>query len=77
MVTAEVALPRGVYPDDAAVPTQRWLPQRYYMTQLSRNQRFEDAQRWFHYVFDPTDTSPAPAHSLPPLRAAPERSSVL
>ena len=26
---------------------------------LSKNQRFEDAQRWFHYVFDPTssDTS--------------------
>ena len=22
---------------------------------LSRNQRFEDAQRWFHYIFDPTD----------------------
>jgi hypothetical protein len=29
---------------------------------LSRNQRFEEAQRWFHYVFDPTDdgTDPAP-----------------
>jgi hypothetical protein len=23
---------------------------------LSKNQRFEDAQRWFHYVFDPTST---------------------
>lgn len=23
---------------------------------LSRNQRFADAQRWFHYVFDPTST---------------------
>ena len=22
--------------------------------QLSRNQRFEEAQRWFHYIFDPT-----------------------
>lgn len=28
-------------------------------THLSKNQRFEEAQRWFHYVFDPTsnDTS--------------------
>lgn len=25
--------------------------------QLSKNQRFEEAQRWFHYIFDPTDTS--------------------
>lgn len=24
---------------------------------LSRNQRFEDSQRWFHYIFDPTDNS--------------------
>jgi hypothetical protein len=24
---------------------------------LSKNQRFEDALRWFHYVFDPTDNS--------------------
>jgi hypothetical protein len=24
---------------------------------LSKNQRFEEAQRWFHYVFDPTDDS--------------------
>ncbi len=24
---------------------------------LSRNKRFEDAQRWFHYIFDPTDDS--------------------
>ncbi|HYU30576.1 MAG TPA: neuraminidase-like domain-containing protein [Thermoanaerobaculia bacterium] len=24
---------------------------------LSKNQRYEDAQSWFHYVFDPTDTS--------------------
>ena len=22
-----------------------------------QNQRFEEAQRWFHYIFDPTDTS--------------------
>jgi len=31
-------------------------------THLGRNQRFEDAQRWFHYVFDPTagGTEPAP-----------------
>ncbi|HEX2740960.1 MAG TPA: hypothetical protein VHM69_10975, partial [Rubrobacter sp.] len=27
---------------------------------LSKNQRFEEAQRWFHYVFDPTDTSALP-----------------
>ena len=24
---------------------------------LSKNQRFADAQRWFHYLFDPTDRS--------------------
>ena len=24
--------------------------------QLSQNQRFEDAQRWYHYIFDPTET---------------------
>src|SRR5262249_23030046 len=24
---------------------------------LSKNQRFEEAQRWFHYIFDPTDSS--------------------
>jgi hypothetical protein len=27
---------------------------------LSRNGRYEDAQRWFHYVFDPTDDSHGP-----------------
>ncbi|MEU3429839.1 neuraminidase-like domain-containing protein [Streptomyces gardneri] len=27
-------------------------------TRLSRHQRFAEAQRWFHYVFDPTDNSP-------------------
>ena len=26
-------------------------------SRLSQNQRFEDAQRWFHYIFDPTDRS--------------------
>ncbi len=25
--------------------------------QLSKNQRFEDAQRWFHFIFDPTGAS--------------------
>ncbi len=24
---------------------------------LSKNQRFDEAQRWFHYIFDPTDRS--------------------
>ncbi|HET8681351.1 MAG TPA: hypothetical protein VFM54_05705 [Micromonosporaceae bacterium] len=28
---------------------------------LSRAQRFEEAQRWFHYIFDPTVTSVDPA----------------
>ncbi|MDP1948655.1 MAG: neuraminidase-like domain-containing protein [Nitrospirota bacterium] len=28
-------------------------------TQLSRNQRFEEAQKWFHYLFDPTSTVPS------------------
>lgn len=27
---------------------------------LSKNQRFEEAQHWFHYVFDPTDDSDGP-----------------
>jgi hypothetical protein len=27
---------------------------------LSKNQRFEEAQRWFHYIFDPTDDSDGP-----------------
>src|SRR5687768_12003961 len=31
---------------------------------LSKNQRFEESQRWFHYIFDPTDDGPG---------AAPER----
>lgn len=26
---------------------------------LSRNQRFEEARAWFHYIFDPTDTAEA------------------
>jgi hypothetical protein len=26
-------------------------------TRLSSNQRFQDAQRWFHYIFDPTGVS--------------------
>jgi hypothetical protein len=30
-------------------------------TELSKNQRFEEAQTWFHYIFDPTQTNgPAP-----------------
>jgi hypothetical protein len=28
---------------------------------LSQNQRFQDAQNWFHYIFNPTDNSPGPA----------------
>lgn len=28
---------------------------------LSRNQRFEEAQHWFHYIFNPTDTSSHPS----------------
>lgn len=27
---------------------------------LMKNQRFEEAQAWFHYIFDPTDTSAKP-----------------
>lgn len=27
---------------------------------LSKNQRFEEAQQWFHYIFDPTENSPEP-----------------
>ncbi len=28
---------------------------------LSKHQRFAEAQRWFHYIFDPTDTSADPS----------------
>jgi len=27
---------------------------------LSQNQKYKDAQKWFHYIFDPTDNSPGP-----------------
>ena len=27
---------------------------------LSQNQQFQDAQNWFHYIFNPTDNSPGP-----------------
>ena len=27
---------------------------------LSQNQKFKDAQQWFHYIFDPTDNSAGP-----------------
>lgn len=27
---------------------------------LSKNQRYEEAQHWFHYIFDPTDASDGP-----------------
>lgn len=27
---------------------------------LSQNQRYQDAQQWFHYIFNPTDNSPGP-----------------
>ena len=30
-------------------------------THLSKNQRFEEARRWFHFLFDPTSTDPDPA----------------
>ena len=32
---------------------------------LSKNQRFEEAQKWFHYIFDPTDTT---SNAFPPQR---------
>jgi Tc toxin complex TcA C-terminal TcB-binding domain/Neuraminidase-like domain len=34
-------------------------------TRLSKNQRFKDAVRWFHYIFNPTDDTPDEA---PPAR---------
>jgi hypothetical protein len=27
---------------------------------LSQNQKFQDAQRWFHYIFNPSDNTPGP-----------------
>jgi hypothetical protein len=54
-------------------------------TRLSANQRFEEAQRWFHLIFDPTDTSPGevparfwqtrPLHELSRGGALPQRLS--
>jgi len=32
---------------------------------LNANQQFEDAQRWYHYVFDPTAAEPNPALAHP------------
>jgi len=29
-------------------------------TKLSQNQKFEEAQKWFHYIFNPTTNSPDP-----------------
>ncbi|GHO82383.1 Tc toxin subunit A-related protein [Dictyobacter formicarum] len=45
---------------------------------LSKNQRFEEAQKWFHYIFNPTTdgASPSPQrywNVLPFLTTAPER----
>jgi hypothetical protein len=34
-------------------------------TQLSNNQRFEEAMRWFHYIFDPTNTESSTTNSTP------------
>lgn len=34
-------------------------------TQLTKNQRFEEAQKWFHYIFDPTATD-SPENSADP-----------
>jgi hypothetical protein len=33
--------------------------------QLTRNQRFEEAQKWFHYIFDPTATDSPDQPTLP------------
>jgi hypothetical protein len=30
-------------------------------THLSQNQKFQDAQNWFHYIFNPTDNGPGPS----------------
>src|SRR5205823_14809921 len=45
---------------------------------LGKNQRFEDAQKWFHYIFNPTTDSAAPSpqrywNVLPFLTTAQER----
>jgi hypothetical protein len=34
-------------------------------TQLSKNQRFEEAQKWFHYIFDPTATDSLDSSNSP------------
>lgn len=34
-------------------------------TSLSKNQRFEEAMRWFHYIFDPTNTESSPTDGTP------------
>ena len=49
---------------DGAYATYNWelfyhVPMTIAM-HLSNNQRYEEAMRWFHYIFDPTDDSDAP-----------------
>lgn len=34
-------------------------------TQLMNNQRFEEAMRWFHYIFDPTNTEVSATNTAP------------
>jgi len=45
-------------------------------TRLAHNQRFEDAQKWFHYIFNPTadssDLPPARYWNFLPFQAKPE-----
>src|SRR5439155_21677918 len=50
---------------DAAYSVYNWelfFHTPFYLAQLlSQNQKFEDAQSWFHYIFDPTRQSADPA----------------
>jgi len=68
MVTHLDSLGRDVYPRDdvdysyaGAYSQYNWelffhVPLSI-ARKLSQNQQFEEAQRWYHYIFDPTDTS--------------------
>ena len=44
-------------------------------TRLMQNQRYADARRWFHYIFDPTtvseETGPERFWKIKPLRKGP------
>jgi len=61
IVSQDYPLENVDFEDDGAYSLYNWemffhIP-LFIATQLGKNQRFEEAQRWFHYIFDPTQSS--------------------